>query len=118
MRLVWLKIDCNGRGGLGRDSKTPSVDRIPYLGSLFRNTVTNRTRSELIILMCPEVTMTNLELHKLREKIEDHTHFGPEIDQGYCPDCPPRSREGKQLPDKQLPPPDLPFGNQPTKLNK
>jgi hypothetical protein len=67
-------------------------------------------RSELIILMCPEVTMTNLELHKLREKIEDHTHFGPELDQGYCPDCPPKATE-----EKQLPPPDLPFGRQPIK---
>jgi general secretion pathway protein D len=102
-------------GGLITDSKKkdttgiPVLDRIPYLGSLFRNTVTNRMRSELIILMCPEVTMTNLEMQKLREKIEDHTHFGAEIDQGYCPDCPPRATEEKQLPG-QLPPPDLPFG--------
>ena len=107
-------------GGLITDSKRkdttgiPVLDRIPYLGSLFRSTVTNRMRSELIILMCPEVTMTNLELHKLREKIEDHTHFGPEIDQGYCPDCPPRTTEEKQLP-QQLPPPDLPFGRTPIK---
>jgi type II secretory pathway component GspD/PulD (secretin) len=60
-----------------RHDRIPVLDRIPYLGSLFRSTVTNRSRSELIILMCPEVTMTNLELHKLREKVEDHTHFGP-----------------------------------------
>jgi hypothetical protein len=42
----------------------------------------------------------------LREKSEDKTHFGPEIDQGECPDCPPRSVEGKEL--EKLPPPDLP----------
>ena len=102
-------------GGLITDSKQknvkglPILDRIPYLGALFRNTTTTNMRSELIILMCPEVTMTNLELHKLREKIEDHTHFGPELDQGYCPDCPPKATEEKQL-GKQLPPPDLPFG--------
>jgi type II secretion system protein D len=107
-------------GGLITDSKRkdttgiPVLDRIPYLGSLFRSTVTNRMRSELIILMCPEVTMTNLEMHKLREKVEDHTHFGPEIDQGYCPDCPPRVSEEKQMPN-QLPPPDLPFGKEPIK---
>jgi hypothetical protein len=71
-------------------------------------------RTELIILMCPEVSMTNLDMHKLREKIEDHTHFGPEIDQGYCPDCPPKASEEKQL-GKQLPPPDLPFGRAPIK---
>ena len=103
-------------GGLITDSKQknvkglPILDRIPYLGALFRNTTTTNMRTELIILMCPEVTMTNLELHKLREKIEDHTHFGPELDQGYCPDCPPKATEGKQLP-----PPDLPFGRAPIK---
>ncbi|HZR77672.1 MAG TPA: secretin N-terminal domain-containing protein, partial [Chthoniobacterales bacterium] len=107
-------------GGLITDSKRkdttgiPVLDRIPYLGALFRNTVTNRMRSELIILMCPEVTMTNLEMHKLREKVEDHTHFGPEIDQGYCADCPPRATEEKELPNR-LPPPDLPFGKAPIK---
>ena len=103
-------------GGLITDSKQknvkglPVLDRIPYIGALFRSTTSTNMRSELIILMCPEVTMTNLELHKLREKIEDHTHFGPDIDQGYCPDCPPRATE-----EKQLPPPDLPFGRQPIK---
>jgi general secretion pathway protein D len=107
-------------GGLITDSKQknvkglPVLDRIPYLGALFRSTTSTNMRSELIILMCPEVTMTNLELHKLREKIEDHTHFGPELDQGYCPDCPPKATEEKQL-GKQLPPPDLPFGRAPIK---
>ena len=103
-------------GGLITDSKQknvkglPILDRIPYVGALFRSTTSTNMRSELIILMCPEVTMTNLELHKLREKIEDHTHFGPELDQGYCPDCPPKATE-----EKQLPPPDLPFGRAPIK---
>jgi general secretion pathway protein D len=115
-------------GGLITDNKRkdttgmPYLSRIPYIGSLFRHTTSNNMRTELIILMCPEVTMTNLEMRKLREKIEDHTHFGPEIDQGYCPDCPPRATEEKQLPTrasegKQLPPPDLPFGDKPIKSN-
>ncbi len=103
-------------GGLITSSKQknvkgiPILDRIPYIGAVFRSTTTSNTRSELIILMCPEVTQTNLELHRLREKIEDHTHFGPEIDQGYCPDCPPRASD-----EKQLPSPDLPFGREPIK---
>jgi type II secretory pathway component GspD/PulD (secretin) len=103
-------------GGLITDSKQknvkglPILDRIPYLGALFRSTTSTNMRSELIILMCPEVTMTNLELHKLREKIEDHTHFGPDLDQGYCPDCPPKATQ-----EKQLPPPDLPFGRAPVR---
>jgi type II secretory pathway component GspD/PulD (secretin) len=103
-------------GGLITSSKQknvkgiPILDRIPYIGAVFRSTTTTNMRSELIILMCPEVTQTNLELHRLREKIEDHTHFGPEIDQGYCPDCPPRASD-----EKQLPSPDLPFGREPIK---
>jgi type II secretion system protein D len=103
-------------GGLIQDNKQksfsgiPVLDKIPYLGAAFRSTIYTRMRSELIILMCPEVSLTPLDLMRFREKAEDHTHFGPEIDQGYCPDCPPRAIEEKQL-DKQLPPPDLPFGN-------
>jgi hypothetical protein len=73
-------------------------------------------RSELIILMCPDVTLTKLDLLRLREKAEDQTHFRPEIDQGYCPDCPPSGIEEKQI-DKQLPPPDLPFGRETTKAH-
>jgi type II secretion system protein D len=102
-------------GGLIQDNKQksfsgiPVLDKIPYLGAAFRNTTYTRMRNELII-MCPEVTLTPLDEMRFREKAEDHTHFGPEIDQGYCPDCPPRVMEEKQL-DKQLPPPDLPFGN-------
>jgi hypothetical protein len=49
------------------------------------------------------VTLTNLDMYRLRQKAEDKTHFGPEIDQGECPDCPPRPGA-----DKQLPAPDLP----------
>lgn len=103
-------------GGLIQDNKQksfngiPVLDKIPYLGAAFRSTTYTRMRTELIILMCPEVTLTKLDLYRLRERNEDRTHFGPELDQEGCPDCPPRPGEGKQL-DKQLPPPDLPFGN-------
>ena len=103
-------------GGLIQDNKQksfsgiPVLDKIPYLGAAFRTTTYTRMRTELIILMCPEVTLTKLDLYRLREKNEDKTHFGPELDQEGCPDCPPRSIQEKQI-DKQLPPPDLPFGN-------
>jgi general secretion pathway protein D len=95
-------------GGLIQDSRTkntsgiPILDRIPYIGALFRNTTNNKTRTELIILMRPEVTLTKLDLYRLRQKSEDRTHFGPELDQDDCPDC-PKTSDGKQLP-----PPDLP----------
>jgi type II secretory pathway component GspD/PulD (secretin) len=109
-------------GGLIQDNKQktyggiPILDKIPYLGAAFRSTTYTRSRSELIVLMCPEVTLTPLDLMRLREKTEDHTHFGPEIDQEGCPDCPPSGIQEKQI-DKQLPPPDLPFGNETTKAH-
>ncbi len=96
-------------GGLITDNKAkqfngvPILDRIPVLGYLFRSTGSSHRRTELIILMRPEVTLTKLDLYRLRRKSEDRTHFGPEIDQDDCPDCPPRAGE-----EKQLPPPDLP----------
>jgi type II secretory pathway component GspD/PulD (secretin) len=96
-------------GGLITDSKRkdysgiPVLDRIPLLGHLFRSTSKIKDRTELIILMQPQVTLTNLDLYRLRAKSEDRSHFGPENDQDDCPDCPPRAGEGKQLP-----PPDLP----------
>jgi type II secretion system protein D len=99
-------------GGLIQDNKQksfsgiPILDKIPYVGAAFRSTSYTRMRTELIILMCPEVTLTKLDLYRLREKTEDKTHFGPELDQGECPDCPPRAGEGKQL--DELPAPDLP----------
>jgi general secretion pathway protein D len=97
-------------GGLIEDNKQknytgiPYLSRIPYLGSLFRSTTSNKTRMELIILMRPEVTLTKLDLYRLRQKSEDRMHFGPELDQDDCPDC-PKLETDKQL---TLPPPDIP----------
>jgi general secretion pathway protein D len=97
-------------GGLIEDSKTknyagiPYLSRIPYVGALFRSTTSNKMRTELIILMRPEVTLTKLDLYRLRQKSEDRMHFGPELDQDDCPDC-PKLETGKQL---TLPPPDIP----------
>jgi type II secretion system protein D len=95
-------------GGLIADTKNTSKDGIPYLsrlplvGSLFRNTSKMHDRTELIILMRPEVSLTKLDLYRLRQKHEDRTHFGPELEQDDCPDC-PKKGDGKQLP-----PPDVP----------
>ena len=97
-------------GGLIEDNKTknytgiPYLSRIPYVGALFRGTTSNKMRTELVILMRPEVTLTKLDLYRLRQKTEDRMHFGPELDQDDCPDC-PKPEKGKQL---TLPPPDLP----------
>jgi type II secretory pathway component GspD/PulD (secretin) len=90
----------------------PVLSRIPLVGAIFRNTTKMNQRQELIVLMRPEVTLTPLDQYHLRQRTEDKTHFGPEIDQD-CPDCPTVS-EGKEArlhtSDKQLPPPDLPPG--------
>jgi type II secretion system protein D len=96
-------------GGLITDSKEkditgiPILDRIPYLGALFRSTKNNKIRTELVILMRPEVTLTKLDLYRLRQKTEDKTHFGPEMEQDDCPDC-PTSIDGKQAPQAKLKP--------------
>ena len=98
-------------GGLIEDQKNksyqglPYLSRIPLIGAAFRSTVSAKKRSELIVLMCPQVTLTKLESYKMRQRWENtYTHFGPELDQNECPDC-PKTREGKQL---TLPPPDIP----------
>jgi general secretion pathway protein D len=97
-------------GGLIEENKQkttsgmPYLSRIPYLGALFRSTKDTRSRQELIILMRPEVTLTKLDAYRLRQKQEDRTHFGPELDQDDCLEC-PKAREGKEL---TLPPPDIP----------
>jgi general secretion pathway protein D len=98
-------------GGLIEDQKQknyqglPYLSRIPLIGAAFRSTASNKKRSELIVLMCPQVTLTKLDQYRLRQKWENtNTHFGPELDQSECADCPKTDR-GKQL---ALPPPDIP----------
>jgi type II secretion system protein D len=97
-------------GGLITDNKQVSKDgipllsRIPLIGGLFRNTVRNLDRTELIVLMRPEVALTKLDLYRMRQKFEEKTHIGPEMDSDDCPDC-PKPGEDKQI---QLPGPDLP----------
>jgi len=88
-----------------RDTKgIPLLSKIPLIGGLFRETNKTKSRAELIILMRPEVSLTKLDLYRLRQKQEDKTHFGPELEQDDCPDC-PKPAEDKQI---QLPGPDLP----------
>jgi general secretion pathway protein D len=98
-------------GGLIQEQKQkqytgiPYISRIPLIGAAFRGTATNKSRQELIILMCPQVTLTKLDQYRLRQRWENvNTHFGPELDESECPDC-PKTRDGKQL---TLPPPDIP----------
>ncbi len=90
-------------GGLIQDNKSknttgiPIMARLPLIGALFRSTIGSKMRTELIILMRPEVTLTQLDMFRLRQKQEERTHFGPEIDQTDCPDCPAQTVEDKQV---------------------
>ncbi|MEP6603552.1 MAG: secretin N-terminal domain-containing protein [Spartobacteria bacterium] len=99
--LGGLITDNKGKGYSG----IPYLSRIPVVGSLFRSTSKTHGRTELIILMRPEVTITNLDLYRLRVKNENKSHFGAEIDETDCPDCPPRIGDDKQLPAPDLPAP-------------
>jgi type II secretory pathway component GspD/PulD (secretin) len=100
-------------GGLVTDRNTraqngiPLLSRIPVIGGIFRNTEKRKAREELVILMRPEVSLSKTDLQRLRQKTEEKTHFGPELDQDDCPDCPPGviMNDGKQM---RLPAPDLP----------
>jgi general secretion pathway protein D len=100
--LGGLITDNNRRGTTG----IPILSKIPVIGALFRNTSKMKDRQELIVLMRPEVALTKLDLYRMRQKNEEKTHFGPEIDQDDCPDCPvPLPTEDKEI---VLPEPDLP----------
>ncbi len=100
-------------GGLITDNKQvsktgiPILSQIPVVGALFRNTIRKNDRTELIVLMRPEVALTKLDIYRLRLKIEGKTHLGPELDSDDCPEC-PKPTEGKEAP---LPAPDLPVGS-------
>jgi general secretion pathway protein D len=96
--LGGLIMDRNDRARSG----FPILGRLPLIGALFSDTTKTKERNELIVLMRPEVTLTKLDLYRLREKQEGKTHFGPELEQDDCPDCPPLI-DGKQLPAPDLP---------------
>jgi general secretion pathway protein D len=93
-------------GGLIQDNKgtnnsgIPYLDKIPLVGALFRNTSKTHSRTELIVLMRPEVTLTNLDMYRLRVKNEQKTHLGSDLDEQE----PVTPETGKELPPPDLPP--------------
>src|SRR5581483_6589886 len=94
-------------GGLIQDATRrnrtgfPILNRIPLIGALFSDSGKTKDRTELIVLMRPEVTLTPPDLYRTRAKLENQTHFGSEIDEGDQP----LPTEGKQLPRPDLPEP-------------
>ncbi len=98
-------------GGLIQEDKNntqqgiPILSKIPVVGGLFRSTIKTKGRRELIVLMRPEVTLTKTDLQRLRQKQEQKTHIGPELDEDDCPDC-PKPMDSKEMTAPDLPPSD------------
>ncbi len=67
------------------DSNIPYLSRIPVLGNLFKSHTRDATRSELIILMEPEVVDTAGLMANLREREEGKTYLGHDLDQQVDP---------------------------------
>src|SRR5207247_479790 len=58
-------------GGLVEETKQknyqgfPYLSRLPLIGAAFRATSSGKTRSELIVLMCPQVTLTKFDAYRV-----------------------------------------------------
>jgi len=61
-------------------SGVPYLSKIPYLGALFRSTTNNKTRTELVILIRPVVTIDPDENFKLRERELEYLEGHPDLD--------------------------------------
>ena len=67
------------------DSNIPYLSRIPVVGNLFKSRTRDANRSELIILMQPEVVDTANVMTNLRHREEDKTYLGPYLDRQLDP---------------------------------
>jgi general secretion pathway protein D len=69
-------------GGLVREderevvSQVPLLGRIPFLGVLFRNQSTSTVRTELLVLISPEVILTPEEADALTQQLKGATKLG------------------------------------------
>jgi len=61
-------------------SGIPVLSRIPGIGALFRTTTNNKDRSELIILMRPQVVKSGVEAIDLAEKEQQRLHIEPDVE--------------------------------------
>jgi type II secretion system protein D len=62
------------------DTGIPYLSRIPGLGMLFRNTSRENNRSELIILMCPQVVNTPEEIIDNTQREQQRLSVEPDLD--------------------------------------
>lgn len=69
-------------GGLVREderealTQVPFFGRIPFLGALFRNQSTSNVRTELLVLISPEVILTPEEADRLTRELKSATKLG------------------------------------------
>lgn len=72
-------------GGLMEDNDTQSVNKVPILGDipllgmLFKRTITNKTKTELLIFLTPYVVDTANALDTLSQKEMENTEMTPEV---------------------------------------
>ncbi len=78
-------------GGLIRQSQTnrqsgiPILSRIPVVGALFRTTTKEKSRTELVILIRPEVTMSPCEDVDTREREMEFLNVDPDLETTLVP---------------------------------
>ncbi len=71
-------------------SDVPYLSRIPVLGELFKTKTRDASRSELIILMHPEVVTTAGVMDDIRENEENRTYLGHDLENQVLPNYPVR----------------------------
>lgn len=64
----------------------PYLSRIPLLGRLFRTDTKNKVRSELIVLLSPEVTNNIEHTERLRQDEEEILHMEPDLESTLYPE--------------------------------
>jgi type II secretory pathway component GspD/PulD (secretin) len=78
-------------GGLIRQSQSrgsagvPFLSRIPVLGTLFKNTTKDQSRTELVILIRPEVTIGPEEAMAVREREQEFLNMESDIEASLMP---------------------------------
>ena len=71
-------------------SDIPYLSKIPVLGNLFKSKTRDVQRNELIILMHPEVVTTAGVMDDIREKEENRTYLGHDLEDQLLPTYPVR----------------------------
>lgn len=77
-------------------SGVPVLSNIPVLGYLFSNTTKEKIRTELVILIRPEVSWAPPEANQIRQRAEEFLNIPPNLESTIYP--PNRISEGQPIP--------------------